>query len=500
MAVFTMSAYTTLICSIVAALGSFVYGMDTGIVATTIAHDSFKVYMFGSTTSVDTSTLGAAVSVYYGGKAVGAFGGGIFLSKIGRKRTLTLSSLFAVVGAAIQTGSVHIAMLIVGRLVAGLATGALVAGIPVYIAEISVPERRAFYVGMQGMMLAIGFMVANWVGYAGSFAAYGDIQWRLPLAMQIPMALVLMVLSFFLPDSPRWLIEQDRLEDAKHSLWKFHGLRGEEYIQREFSEIFAQISFERDQKRRGALVELVSRKYLRRTATAMFILAFCQFSGSGAIQNYQSIMYASLGFKGRTVLLISGCYGVLGPLGQALNFWVVADKWPRTRTLYVGIASLTVCLVVLTPISAVYGDGSNESASSAGVAFIFLYSFLNALFLNSTPYIVASELFPYHLRGYGSSIAIFTQACAQILITQVTPLAFKAIEWKYYFVFIASNVVAFLFYMFLLPDTNGHTLESIGALFGDEVKAAPQPPKDIDVVVELEENVTPAADRRSGSA
>lgn len=177
--------------------------MDTGIIATTIAHDSFNIYMFGSATRVNTSLLGAVVSVYYGGKAVGALGAGFLLSKFGRKKTLTITSIFAVIGAAIQTGSAHIAMMIVGRLVAGLATGALIASIPVYIAEISPPEKRAYYVGMQGMMLAVGFAVANWVGYAGSFAAPG-VDWRVPLAMQIPMALALTLLSPFLPDSPRW--------------------------------------------------------------------------------------------------------------------------------------------------------------------------------------------------------------------------------------------------------------------------------------------------------
>lgn len=142
--------------------------------------------------------------MYYGGKAVGAFISGFGLARFGRRSTLTISPCFAVAGAAIQAGSVHIAMMIIGRLIAGLATGALVAAVPVYIAEISVPERRAFYVGRQGMMLAIGFMAANWVSYGGSFSPYGAVQWRLPLALQIPMALVLMLLSFVLPESPRW--------------------------------------------------------------------------------------------------------------------------------------------------------------------------------------------------------------------------------------------------------------------------------------------------------
>lgn len=127
--------------------------------------------------------------------------------------------------------------------------------------------------------------------------------------------------------------EKDRHDEALRVLKKFHGQRGERFIQREYLDISSQITFEKQQKGRGALLELVSKQNIRRTGTAMFILAFCQFSGSGAIQNYQTIMYGSLGFHGRTVLLVSGCYGFLGPAGQAMNFWLVADKWPRTRTL-----------------------------------------------------------------------------------------------------------------------------------------------------------------------
>lgn len=178
------------------------YGVDTGIVATTIAHDSFKLYMYG-TLDAKPALTGAIVSTYYAGNCIGSFGSGALMDKWGRKILVFASTIFAIVGTAVQTGSVNVGMMIAGRTIAGLATGALLTIVPVYIAELAPPETRAYLVALKGLLTAVGYLVANWIGYAGSFAV-GDVQWRIPLAMQVPPALLLLVLSAFLPNSPRW--------------------------------------------------------------------------------------------------------------------------------------------------------------------------------------------------------------------------------------------------------------------------------------------------------
>ncbi len=125
-------------------------------------------------------------------------------------------------------------------------------------------------------------------------------------------------------------------------------------------------------------------------------------------------------------------------------------------------------LSVLMALSKFYGDGSNENGARAGVAFIFLYSALYAVFFNSTLYTIAAETFPQHLRGYGTSIAALCQGVTAIWLGQVTPFAFAAIQWRYYAVFIASLVVLSAFYAIFLTETNQLTLESIAGKFGDE--------------------------------
>lgn len=125
-------------------------------------------------------------------------------------------------------------------------------------------------------------------------------------------------------------------------------------------------------------------------------------------------------------------------------------------------------LAILMALSRFYGDGSNESGARAGVAFIFLFSGLYAVFFNSTLYTIAAETFPQHLRGYGTSIAALCQGVTAIWLGQVTPFAFAAISWKYYTVFIASLLVLSVFYATCLTETNQFSLESIAGQFGDE--------------------------------
>ncbi|KAF5988317.1 hypothetical protein FBULB1_1541 [Fusarium bulbicola] len=109
------------------------------------------------------------------------------------------------------------------------------------------------------------------------------------------------------------------------------------------------------------------------------------------------------------------------------------------------------------------------AGAAAGVAFIFLYLACYAIFFNSTVWVVVSEIFPQHLRGNGNAFAVFSMSVTNIWLSQITPYAFEAIAWKFYFVFIALNLAAAVVYWFWLPETNQLTLKEIAGEFGDEV-------------------------------
>lgn len=120
-------------------------------------------------------------------------------------------------------------------------------------------------------------------------------------------------------------------------------------------------------------------------------------------------------------------------------------------------------------MSRFFGDGSNTAGAGAGVAFIFLYSGSYAIFFNSTVWVIVAEIFPQHLRGTGSSFAVFSMSVTNIWLSQATPIAFEALAWKFYFVFIALNIAAVFVYWFWLPETNQLTLEEIAGAFGDDI-------------------------------
>lgn len=298
---------------------------------------------------------------------------------------------------------------------------------------------------------------------------------RIPLAMQLPVPIILCVLVFFIPFSPRWLVLRDRHDEAKRVLASLHGTQdNEEFLDRELLQIQEQIQLEREQGNLNwvtSLQAMFSRKYVRRTLTAAFIVTMGQLSGSSVIQNFQNIFYAQVGFTGRTSLLISGAYGMMGILGQVIYLLVVADKWPRTRTLWSGSLVLSVMIAICMALSAQFGTGgsSNQAGARGAIASIFIYSMCYAIFFNAMIWVVPSELFPFFLRTKGLAFAVAVKSVTAIVLSQITPVAIANVSWRYYSLFIATNLAAAVFYFFCLPETSGKTLEEIAGIFGDDV-------------------------------
>ncbi|KAF4447832.1 sugar transporter [Fusarium albosuccineum] len=188
-------------------------------------------------------------------------------------------------------------------------------------------------------------------------------------------------------------------------------------------------------------------------------------------QNFQSIFYATVGFTGRTALLISGAYGMMGIIGQVIYLAVIADKWPRTRTLWVGSIILSSMIALCMALSAEFGskDNQNQAGARAAIASIFIYSMCYAIFFNAMIWVVPSELFPFFLRTKGLAFAVASKSVVAIVLSQITPLTIESVSWRYYSLFIATNLTAAVFYFFFLPETE------IAALFGDEVAVSSDP-------------------------
>ena len=121
----------------------------------------------------------------------------------------------------------------------------MVATVPIYLSEISSGAHRGLIGGISGCGISFGTMMSNWVGFACGYAPYGTTQWRLPLGIQIPWGIILFIgLSTFMPDSPRQLVRNGKIESARQEFIKVRRDLKSQEVHQEFALMRAQIEFE----------------------------------------------------------------------------------------------------------------------------------------------------------------------------------------------------------------------------------------------------------------
>lgn len=162
-----MPSLKTIFSAIFLAVGGFLFGYDSGIITSTISLATFKEYF----TNPNSTVTGGIVSAFQGGAILGTLINMLAADWLGRKKTVFAGSCVSVLGCALQAGSVNMAMLIIGRFIAGAAVGMLTSTIPLYAAELSEQKWRGALSGLLQWMLSWGFLVAQWLGYGCSFVS-----------------------------------------------------------------------------------------------------------------------------------------------------------------------------------------------------------------------------------------------------------------------------------------------------------------------------------------
>ncbi|RHZ67846.1 hypothetical protein CDV55_102526 [Aspergillus turcosus] len=400
------------------------------------------------------------------GAAIGAGIAAPINDKYGRKKSMMAGAFFGVIGGALQAGAVNTVMLIVGRVVIGLAIGILTMVVPVYQAEIAPPHERAFLMSIESIMTALGYVVANWIGYGASFSTT-TFQWRFPLAVQILFALLVLFAAPFLPESPRWLIEKDN-DDLAYALVKKLHFTGEntDFINQQFKEMRDQICVEKEQTVRSYKEIWKRPAWRRRVFLACGVWIGVSLSGITVVNFYLTMFIKNLGFTQKQSLLLTGIYGFAGPI-SCFFAMIVLDRLPRIKMLWGGNIGMAIIISCLTALTAVGGE--NQGAPIGGIAMLFCFSIVYSATYGPISWIYPVEIFPMQIRSIGFSISSVVNYATMVLFSQVSPIGFANIGWKYYIFFVCSNaasaVVVFLFF----PETKGKSLEQMDELFGDQM-------------------------------
>lgn len=225
-------------------------------------------------------------------------------------------------------------------------------------------------------MLSFGYVMANWIGYGGSVLS-GDKAWRLGLSLQIVWTALLFAGLFLVPYSPRWLLMQNRPEDARASLRRLHyDGSNDEWLAADFREMSDQIAIDNSQPKARLPDLWQTRPVLKRTLLAVGIQAMTQMTGINVINYYGPQMYAALGYSDHDKLLINGLYGIIGPVVCAFALLFLVDRVGRKTPLLVASFLCAVAMAAEAAIQKEYpatrADGA--AAHKAGVGMIAVFS------------------------------------------------------------------------------------------------------------------------------
>ncbi|KAF5856497.1 hypothetical protein ETB97_007274 [Aspergillus alliaceus] len=460
-----MALYLVTLCCLFASLGSFLFGYDAGVISSTLDQQDFLT-RFNHPSDAAT---GGIVASYNGGAILGSVLVSYISDPFGRRAVILFGGLLAGLGAALQAGAVTVAMLIAGRLIAGLAVGLMSSIIPVYCSEVSPPQIRGFLGSIQQWMIGLGFVVAQWTGYGCSLHT-GDFSWRFPLAIQAVPAVILCCGIWFLPESPRWLIEKGRAEAGREVLARLHLNRDKTNVDVVDTEI-AQINNSIAEENRSAVHswrELLSRaRWRHRLLLACGIQAFTQCSGTNIISNYNPGLYRSLGLKGTTPLMLQGIWGALAQFWNTV-FMLFIDRVGRRKLLIPSLLGMGATMCIEAALAQANGGFRDPSADPdavrAAIAMFFVFSiFFTSLGLIS--WIYPSEIFPTAIRARGSSLATATNWSLNLVFAQCTPIARSSMGFNYFYLFFAFNWVAAVLTWAFYPETAGKSLEEVEHVF-----------------------------------
>ncbi|KAI9752419.1 MAG: hypothetical protein M4579_005643 [Chaenotheca gracillima] len=457
------------------ALGNLCFGYTSSITSPTFAKPEFLTYMnIGDTSGAfypdKENVVGAITSVFQAGAVLGPLSSTHINDKWGRKAAMTYCALLAILGGAGQAGSQNIAQFIVFRFFAGAGSWGFLACSPVYCTELAPPAYRGFFVGMSGVTLGLGYAIANYWGLAFYYDPNKVVGWRAPLAFQVLWPALIIVVMFFVPESPRYLLmigKKEKAWEVVESLHKDPGDADDEFARREFYQMSQQA--EHDRKMNSSWLEMFRRpSYRRRTIFAMLYLMLTQSTAVLVIANFEPTFYSELGFGTLDILILECGRNSIAFVGN-LAASLIIDRFGRRILMLIGLAGCIVCISIEAAMVAQFSEAAtNKVGLGWGVAALYVFLVFFAMGMDAPGWVMLSEIFPNFLRAKGMALAVAAMSISDIVYLQVTPTAFANIGWRYFMVFISVSAVGWVWLYFTAPETNGIPLEEIAAIFGDK--------------------------------
>jgi len=434
--------FKILIIAICSALSGLLFGYDAGIIsgALLFIKKAFTMSSGEEGWLVAMVPVGALISSAFSGKISDIFG---------RKKTLFFTAVFFILGAIVSSVSQNVLTLIIGRLIIGIAIGIGSCVSPVYTSELSPENERGWLVNLFVTSIQIGVFLSFVIGYAFSHAG----NWRWMIALGIIPAIILGIAVFFIPESPRWLIAKNRIDEAFKILQRIYGTEKAQFEVNDIKDVVA-----REKVNLRVLIE--EPRFFKVIFIGAAVSFFTQTVGINAFNYYAPTIFQQTGFATPTQATYYTMYMGLMLVLSTISSLFFIDRVGRKTPLLIGTAGILVTLLVIT-----LGFALVKNPISLGILFLvcaIVFMAFHGISIGPACFLIPSEVYPTRVRGLGMGIAVAFNWGANVIVAALVPVIITKYGVSSLFAgFFVITVVAWLVFYYYIPETRGTTLEQI---------------------------------------
>jgi sugar porter (SP) family MFS transporter len=386
------------------------------------------------------------------GAVIGALACSLLSERYGRHRTILGICCVFIAGSLTCSIAPTAPLLILARVLLGFAVGGATQTVPMYVAELAPAKLRGRLVLCFQLAIGVGIVISTLVGASES------VDWRISIGSAAVPALLMLLLQLRLPESPRWLVKQDRRDDAEQVLRR---VRPEGYdVDSELGEIVELEERKQETKASHRGWSGLRQGWVRPALlVGCGIAAFTQLSGIEMIIYYAPTILTDNGFSTSAALRVSVALGVTYLVMMIVGLAIV-DRVGRRRLTLLMVPGAAVALVVLGAFF-VTGNAGKDQVPFI-IACLVVFMFFNAGGLQLMGWLTGSEIYPLAVRGAGTSVQSATLWGTNLLITLTLLTMIDAFGvGQVFWIYAAFNVGAWLFVWRLMPELTGHSLEDI---------------------------------------
>ena len=435
-------SWLMLAMAVVAALAGLLFGFDVGVI-------SGAQIFIKETFALSATEQGLIVGGVPFGALIASAVCGKFNDLLGRRTNLIITALLFTVGTIACAMARNVDVLVVARMVIGVAIGIGSFSAPLYIAEVSEEQHRGGLVTLNQLAIVIGILVAYIVDYA--FTASHN--WRAMFLCGLLPAALLFVLAWFLPESPRWLMLANKVEEAKAILKRLHG---EQFAEKEFAALQTVIGHEQQ-----ATKQTSHKRFYKVLGLGVLVSILTQAVGINAIIYYAPIIFKLTGFNHTTTALLA----TIGVGIVNVVFTIVAirllDVFGRRPLLLVGVSGIILSLVIMVIC---FSMKLAVHPQLAWLTFFAVILFVGCQAFSTGPmcWLIPSEIFPVNMRGVGMGLSVAFNWGTNVIVAFFFPIVLA--HWggvSSFSIFLVIAIIAWCYFYYCVPETKGISLEKI---------------------------------------